>query len=95
MQSPDYISKTPLHHLYQLVLFTQVMESWIHVIYANFSTHHQHVRTETRVCQSVCTFSHLIVMIICLLLFHYLILSSQAWSSSVVHLFQHVKSCCF
>lgn len=46
-----HLSPIPLHHIYQLVLFTQVLvESWIHVIYANFSTHHQHVRTETRIC---------------------------------------------
>lgn len=44
----------PLHHLYQLVLFTEVMvESLIYFIYACFSTHYQHVRTETRIRQSV------------------------------------------
>lgn len=59
-----------------------MVELWIHVIYANFATHYQHVRTD------------LILMIMCLLLSHYLILS-QAWSSTVVHLLQHVKSCLF
>ncbi len=86
---------TPLFHHYQLVLCTQVMVvSWIHVIYANFAAHYQHARTETRIRQSVWILSNLNLMIMCLLLSHYLILS-QAWSSTVVHLLQHAKSCLF
>lgn len=70
------------------------MNTWINVIFANFSTHCQHVTTETRIHQSVWTFSHLTLMIQCLLLSH-LILCCQAWCSTAVHLFQHAKSCLF
>lgn len=90
------VRKIPYHCTISTSLHQVMVESWIQVIYANFSTHYQHVRTETRIYQAAWTFSHLILMITmitCLLLSH-LILSCRA-SSSAVHLLQHAKSCLF
>lgn len=52
------------HYLPSLLACTVCrVQSRICVIYANFSTHRQDVRAETRICQSVGTFNHITVVI--------------------------------
>ena len=54
------------HYLPSLLACTVCrVESRIHVIYANFSTHRQDVRAETRIYQSVATFNHTVWIHVC------------------------------